>query len=153
MNIQTAFFDDADFIMEKTYVLTDKQALDVKVWPILMILCGLFIIWICEGTVGSIVLAILASGVSWWLTQKTPLSITFRENGDIEFKFLSKKTEISVQDIRAIIEDNYYKEIKVLHTNGMIVIKREMPNILDFIKTVQKYNPAVQLDLKHTWHK
>jgi len=139
--------------MEKTYALTNKQALDVKLWPILITLCGLFLIWMYEGSAVIIVFAVLASGASWWLNRNVPLSITFRDDGYIQFKSLSKKKVISVQDIHTIFDDSYYREIKVLHTGGAIAIKMRMPNIADFIETVQKYNPAVQVNLKYTGRK
>jgi hypothetical protein len=139
--------------MEKVYRLTNKQIFGVQMWPIIMILCSVFIIWSYEGSVGSIVIAILASGVSWWMTGKTPISIIFREGGFILFKFSSKKTGIFVQDILSISEDSYYREIKLYHKDGMIAIKREMPNIIDFIETVQRSNHAIYVDLKHTGKK
>ena len=139
--------------MEKTYALTNKQVWDVKLWPILITVCGIFIIWMYEGSVFSIAVAVLASGLSVWFNRNVPFSITFRDDGFIQFKSLSKKMEISVQDIRTIFEDRYHREIKILHTRGAIAIKMGMPKIIDFIETVQVYNPTVQVDLKHTGRK
>ena len=135
--------------MEKTYALTNKQVWDVKLWPILITVCGIFIIWMFEGSVFSIAVAVLASGLSWWFNRNVPFSITFRDDGYIQFKSLSKNMEISVQDIQTIFEDRYHREIKVLHTRGAIAIKMGMPNIYYFIETVRKRNPSIKLDLKN----
>jgi hypothetical protein len=139
--------------MEKTYSLTNKQIWDVKLWPILITVCGIFIIWMSDGSVFSIVFAVLASGISWWFNRNVPISITFRTDGYIQFKSLSKILEISVQDIHTIFEDSYHREIKVLHNRGAIAIKMGMPNIYDFIETVQKHNPSIKLKVKNTGHK
>lgn len=139
--------------MEKTYALTNKQVMDVKLWPILITVCGLIIILIFEGSIPSIILAVLASGLSWWFNRNVPLSITFRDNGNIRFKSLSKNTEISVQDIHKIYEDSYHREVNVLHKGGEITINMRMPNIADFIETVQNHNRAVEVKLKHTARK
>jgi hypothetical protein len=135
--------------MEKTFALTERQALRIKLWPIGITLCGLFLIGAYEASTFSIVSAALASGFSWWFYSRVPLSITFRDDGNIQFKSLSKTMEISAQNIHTIYEDGFFRDIAVLHSGGRIAVQTGMPNVLDFIETARKHNPSIEVRLKH----
>ena len=133
--------------MEKTYALSDKAALSYKLWPALITLCGIFLIWAFEATPFSIVFALLASGFAWWRSGYVPLLITIRSDGYIQFKSFLKEIEIRPEDIRAIIENTYYREVAVLSGKGRIAIPIGMPNIMDFIDTVKQLNPNISVKL------
>ena len=138
--------------MEKTYALSDKAALSYKLWPALITLCGIFLIWAFEATPFSIVFAVLGSGFAWWRSGYVPLLITIRSDGYIQFKSFLKEIEIRPEDIRAIVENTYYREIAVLCRSGRIAIPMSMPNILDFIETVKQHNPAITVKLRKLNH-
>ena len=55
--------------------------------------------------------------------------------------------EIRPEDIHAIVENTYYREIAVLCGKGRIAIPFGMPNIMDFIETVKQLNPAITVKL------
>ncbi|MBW1970994.1 MAG: hypothetical protein JRI82_16145 [Deltaproteobacteria bacterium] len=133
--------------MEKTYALSDKAALRFKLWPALITLCGIFLIWAFEVTPFSIVFAVIATGFAWWRSGYVPHLITIRSNGHIQFKSFLKEIEIRPEDIHAIVENTYYREIAVLCGKGRIAIPFGMPNIMDFIETVQQLNPNIAVKL------
>jgi len=138
--------------MEKTYALSDRTALRFKLWPALITLCSIFLIWAFEATLFSIVFAVIASGFAWWRSGYVPHLITIRSDGYIQFKSFLKEIEIRPEDIRAIIENTYYREIAVLCVKGRIAIPFEMPNIIDFIETLQQLNPAILVKLRKLNH-
>jgi len=86
----------------------------------LITLCGVFLIWAFEATIFSIVFAVLASGFAWWRSGYVPLLITIRSDGHIQFKSFIKEIEIRPEDIRAIVENTYYREVAVLSGKGRI---------------------------------
>jgi len=134
-------------LMEKTYALSDKAALSYKLWPVLITLCGIFLIWAFEATPFSIVFAVIVSVGVWWRSGYVPHLITIRSDGYIQFKSFLKEIEIRPEDIRAIVENTYYREVAVLCRKGRIAIPIGMPNIMDFIETVKQLNPAVTVKL------
>ncbi len=133
--------------MEKTYALSDNAALRFKLWPALITLCGIFLIWAFEATLFSIVFAVIASGFAWWRSGYVMHVITIRGDDLIQFKSFLKEIEIRPEDIRAIVENTYYREIAVLSGKGRIAIPIGMPNIMDFIDTVKRLNPAITVKL------
>jgi hypothetical protein len=133
--------------MEKTYALSESTALRFKLWPALITLCGIFLIWVFEATPFSIVFAVIVSVGVWWRSGYVPHLITIKSDGRIQFKSFLKEIEIRPEDIHAIIENTYYREIAVLCRKGRIAIPFGMPNILYFIETVQQLNPAITVKL------
>jgi hypothetical protein len=129
--------------MEKTYALSDKAALSYKLWPAVITLCGIFLIWTFEATPFSILFAVIASGFAWWRSGYVPHLITIRSDGIIQFKSFLKEIEIRPEDIRTIVENTYYKEVAVLSSKGRIAIPIGMSHIVDFIDTVKQLNPNI----------
>jgi len=118
-----------------------------KLWPVLITLCGIYLIWAFEASLFSIVFAAIASGFAWWRNGYVPHLIKIRSDGQIQFKSFLKEIEIAPGEIHAIIENTYYREIGILYRRGRIAIPFGMPNIMDFIETVKKLNPAITVKL------
>lgn len=134
--------------MEKTYALSDTAALRFKLWPALITLCGVFLIWALEANTFSIVFAVITSISAWWRCGYVSILITLKNDGHIQFKSLLKKVEIAAEDISAIAENTFHREIVVFYQSERIAIPIGMPNIVDFIETVKRLNPAVNLKLR-----
>ena len=129
--------------MEKTYALSDKAALSYKLWPGLITLCGIFLIWAFEATLFSILFAVVVSGFAWWRSGYVPHLITIKSDGNIQFKSFLKEIEIRPEEISTIVENTYYKEVAVLSSKGRIAIPIGMSHIVDFIDTVKQLNPNI----------
>jgi hypothetical protein len=133
--------------MEKIYALSDRAALRFKLWPALITLSGIFVVWAYEAALFSVAFAVIGSGFAWWRSGYVPHLITIKSDGRIQFKSFLKEIEIAAEDIRAIVENSYYREIAVLCRKGRIAIPLEMANLNDFIETVQQLNPAITIKL------
>ena len=72
-----------------------------------------------------------------------PYLITIRSDGTIQFKSFLKEIDIRPEDIQAIVENTYYREVAVLSSKGRIAIPIGMSHIVDFIDTVKQLNPNI----------
>jgi len=129
--------------MEKTYILPDKAAIPLKLWPAVITLCGIFLIWSFEATTFRVFFAAIASGLAWWRSGYVAHSITIGKNGPIQFTSILKEIEIRPEDIHTVVENTYYKEIAILSGKGRIAVPSNMPNIVDFINTLKQLNPDI----------
>jgi len=136
------------FVMQTSFSLQSKKAFLCKLWPTLITLCGIYIIFTFDASLFSIIFAVVASVIAWWRSGDIPHRITVREDGHLVFEALIKTTEIEAEDVFKIIVNAYYKEYIVLHRKGRIVIPFGMTKIADFIEQVKQLNPKIIIEQK-----
>lgn len=131
--------------METIFTLPGKQAFLCKLWPALITLCGIYLIWAFDASIFSILIALVATVFAWWRSAYVPHTITLRNDGTLLFESLLKKIEITADDIHAIVENNRYKEYSLRHRNGAIAVSMGMPNVTELIRAIKEKNPTVQV--------
>ena len=133
--------------MDKIYSLSERGKQGTKIWPIVITLCGIFLVIAFKASPFSIVFAILLIGLTWWQSGYAPHEIIITSDGIIIFRSNTKEIEVAAADIRSIIENTYYREFAVLHQGGRIAVPGRMPDVMDFIETVKGLNPSVKVKL------
>lgn len=134
-------------VMEKTYTLSQKDALALKIWPILITVCCIFLIGAFEASPFSIVFAIFGTGLAWWRNGYVPHTIILKNDDRIKFISFLREIVIDINDIHSVAGPNYrYREYQLRHSKGAIIIPKSMPGVEDLIASIKRQNPNTDVD-------
>jgi hypothetical protein len=82
----------------------------------------------------------------WWVYLRIPVSITWREEGVLEFKSLLRTVEVPVQDIIAFKATPLsWGFIRVTYNGGSLKLFTQITGLYELIGLVKARNPGVEI--------